>query len=257
MTIEASTLVSFAKKTAVEFWHDTRSRPWATITNHGHLENWPIDGNVFQRRLGALFYEKKRSAPSAKAIQDAISVLAGEAVFGGAEYAVFTRVAGQDGYIYLDLANADWQAVEIGPSGWRVISKPPVKFRRSPGMLPLPHPVTGGSINDLRPMLNLNDDQAWVLVRSWLVAAVRDTGPYPVLVLHGEQGSAKSTTARVLRSLVDPNTASLRSQPRDPRDLMIGAANGWILNFDNLSYLPQWLSDAMCRLATGGGFATR
>ena len=37
---------------------------------------------------------------------------------------------------------------------------------------------------------------------------------------------------------------------------MIRARNAWVLAFDNLSALPGWLSDAFCRLATGGGFST-
>ena len=78
-----------------------------------------------------------------------------------------------------------------------------------------------------------------------------------VLVLHGEQGAAKSTTARVLRRLCDPNTAPLRAAPRGVRDLMIAATNSWPFCFDNLEHLPPWISNALCRLATGGGFATR
>jgi hypothetical protein len=62
---------------------------------------------------------------------------------------------------------------------------------------------------------------------------------------------------RVLRALVDPNTAALRTTPRDERDLVIAANNGWLMALDNLSHLPDWLSDALCRLATGNGFATR
>lgn len=61
----------------------------------------------------------------------------------------------------------------------------------------------------------------------------------------------------MLRALVDPNHADLRSAPRDERDLMIAAANSWMVAFDNLSIIPGPLSDALCRLATGGGFATR
>src|SRR5262249_9788834 len=81
--------------------------------------------------------------------------------------------------------------------------------------------------------------------------------PFPILVLHGEQGSAKSTTARVLRSCVDPNVAALRSAPRDDQDLIIAASNSWVVALDNLSAVPDWLSDALCRLATGGGVSTR
>jgi hypothetical protein len=124
-------------------------------------------------------------------------------------------------------------------------------------MLPLPYPREGGSITSLRGFVNVANDDDWALLLAWLVAAFRPHGPYPVLVLHGEQGSAKSTVARVLRALVDPGTASLRSEPRDARDLIISATNGWCVALDNLSHLPVWLSDAICSLATGGGFGTR
>ena len=120
-------------------------------------------------------------------------------------------------------------------------------------MLPLPTPESGGSLRELRTFLNV-EDSTWPLVVAWLVAALRPRGPYPVLALFGEQGSAKSTTGRLLRDLVDPNSAPLRAEPRDGRDLMIGANNSWCLAYDNLSHIPPWLSDALCRLSTGGGF---
>jgi hypothetical protein len=116
----------------------------------------------------------------------------------------------------------------------------------------LPIPTRGGSLDELRPFVNVADEADWKLIVSWVVQALRPRGPYPVLVLHGEQGSAKSTTARVLRALVDPRTPAVRSMPRSDHDLMIAAQNAWLLALDNISHLPQWLSDALCRLATGG-----
>ena len=89
------------------------------------------------------------------------------------------------------------------------------------------------------------------------MAALRPTGPYPVLVLTGEQGSAKSTCARMLRALVDPHEAALRAPPRNEHELFIAARNAHVLAFDNLSTVSPWLSDALSRLATGAGFAAR
>jgi hypothetical protein len=89
------------------------------------------------------------------------------------------------------------------------------------------------------------------------VAALRPTGPYPILVVTGQQGASKSTLARICRALVDPNSSPIRAAPRDERDLIVSAFNAWQLVFDNLSGVPGWLSDALCRLSTGGGFATR
>src|SRR5262249_54004620 len=128
---------------------------------------------------------------------------------------------------------------------------------RARGLLPLPVPVAGGMLSDLRAFINVPDDDDWKLVVAWLKAAFRPRGPYPILVLNGEQGSAKTTTAKVLRSLVDPNTSPARREPKESRDLMIAAHNSWVIAFDNLSHVPQWLSDDLCRLSTGGGFSTR
>ena len=124
-------------------------------------------------------------------------------------------------------------------------------------MLPLPMPERGGSIETLASFLNLpaRDDQ--VLVVSWLLGALQHAGPFPLLAVAGEQGSAKTVLSKILRALIDPNVAPVRALPREERDLMIAANNGHVLAFDNLSILPGWLSDALCRLASGGSFALR
>src|SRR5947209_2715171 len=124
-------------------------------------------------------------------------------------------------------------------------------------MLPLPVPDRVGSIEDLRSFLNLSNQNDFVLVLAWLLAAVRSNGPYPLLAISGEQGSAKTVLSKLVRALVDPNVAPVRALPREERELMIAANNGHLLAFDNLSGLSPWLSDALCRLASGGSFALR
>ena len=59
-------------------------------------------------------------------------------------------------------------------------------------------------------------------------------GPFAILAIYGEQGSAKSTLCRIIRQLIDPNTAGLRSQPKDERDLLIAARHSAVLAFGNL-----------------------
>ena len=115
----------------------------------------------------------------------------------------------------------------------------------------------GGSVATLRSFLNVKSDTDFVLAVAWALACLRNRGPYPVIVLSGEQGSAKSTFSAMLRALLDPNTAPLRALPREVRDLFIAASNGHVLAFDNVSGLLAWISDTLCRLATGGGFAVR
>jgi hypothetical protein len=122
-------------------------------------------------------------------------------------------------------------------------------------------PKRGGSVDELRSLLNIPDgpdgERNWRLVLSWLTYALTPGGQYPVLVVVGPQGAAKSTAVRILRSILDPSTVPLRTAPRDEHNLYIDAESNWLLTFDNLSGMPAWLSDALCRLATGGGFSTR
>jgi hypothetical protein len=252
---QATRLAALAE--AAELFHDPAGDAYATVIIDGHRETYAVRTKGFRRWLARAYYERHEKAPGSQALQDALSVLDGKAQYDGPELPVFTRLGEHTGAIYLDLANEKWEAVAITADGWRVTDNPPVKFRRSRGMLCLPHPLAGGSIDLLAPFINIDGDDDWHLLIGWLISALRPQGPYPILVLHGEQGSAKSTTARLLRSLIDPNKAGLRSEPREPRDLMVAAHNSWIIAIDNLSHLSPWLSDALCRLSTGGGFSTR
>jgi putative DNA primase/helicase len=160
------------------------------------------------------------------------------------------------GNLYLDLCDASWRAVENTPEGWHVIEKPPLKLLRSQSMRSLPEPDGGSLLEEFRRFFNVSDDD-FMLVIACLVAALRPHGPFPILVVNGEQGTGKSVFSRIVRSLIDPSAAPIRAMPKDDRDLVVSAGNSWMLAYDNLSSVPAWFSDALCRLATGGGFATR
>ncbi|MEE8176559.1 MAG: primase C-terminal domain-containing protein, partial [Acidobacteriota bacterium] len=254
---QATMLIELACGDGVELFHAPSGEAYATVPVNDHSENWAIKSGGFRRWLRWRFYKLTGKGPNAQAIQDAVNTIAAIAEYASPEHPVFVRVAEMDGSVYLDLANDAWQGVKIDAQGWQVADPLPVRFIRRRGMLPLPLPERGSRLEVLRQFVNVGNDSDWTLLLSWLVAAFRARGPYPVLVLHGEQGTAKSSTARVLRGIIDPNTAPLRSEPKDSRDLIIAASNSWVINFDNLSHLPAWLSDALCRLSTGGGFATR
>ena len=170
---------------------------------------------------------------------------------------VYTRIAECEGSIYLDLCNRIGKLVQIKPDGWEVTQNPPVYFKRSSSMKPLPHPESGGNISELFNFINAGDEDTKALIAAFLVGALKPKGPYPILIITGEQGSAKSTTAKLIRALIDPSVSPLRTLPRSERDLMLSAMNNWLLVFDNLSGFPPWISDSLCRMSTGGGLSTR
>jgi putative DNA primase/helicase len=241
----------------VELWHDDARVAYATFQVKDHRENWPIRSRDFRMWLSSLFFEKTGNAIGGQALEDTIRILEARAVNEGPQHQTFTRVGHANGCMYLDLGDPTWRAVENGPSGTQVVTNPPLKFLRSPSMRSLPVPEHGYELNELRRFVNVKTDDDFVLVVAWIIAALRHRGPFPILAINGEAGAGKSLFTRIVRSLVDPSAAPIRAVPRDDRDLVVSASNSWVLAFDNLSNVPVWLADALCRLATGSGFATR
>ena len=253
---KADRLIGLALDAGLELFHDPDQQGWASVRVDTHWENYPIRARAFQLFLLRIYYLNTGESPGAQAIRAAAELFEARALFDGEECQVHLRVAGHGGRLYLDLCDRAWRAVEIDVEGWRVVDRPPAKFRRPRGSQPLPEPERGGSLEELRPFFNV-DHHGWILIRAFLVAALRPGFPLPILVAKGEQGAGKSTACRVISSLIDPRTSALRGVPREVRDLTAAARNSWLVCFDNLSRLPEDLADAACRLATGGGFGGR
>lgn len=241
---------------ASELWHSHDREPYSSVQVGQHFENWPIRSRDFRRWLAGRYFDDCCGAPTGQAMEDALRVVEMLAL-RGPQCETFLRIGHQGDKVYLDLGDESWRGIEITASDWKLVGNPPVKFRRNRAMRPLPEPERGESIDVLRPFLNTATEADFTLAIACLVAWFSPLGPYPILMISGEQGSAKSTMARFLRNLVDPRAAGLRALPRDERDLFVAAFNSWCLAFDNVSAIPNWLSDAFCRLSTGGGFGTR
>ena len=263
---QAQGLIAIATRSDVEVYHSPDRTPYADITIAGHRETWPLRSRGFKFWLRGQFYRESKTAPNSDAISTAMGVLEAMALFNGRTREVNLRIAAVgDDRVYLDLCDEQWRQVEITRDGWRITDSAPspVRFRRTAGMLALPTPQPGGSIDDLRQFINIGgdgneaDNDPFVLIVSFLLAALRGRGPFPVLGLSGEQGTGKSLLLDLIRRLIDPNVAALRSLPRDVRDVFIAAINSSILCFDNLSSISPEVSDALCRISTGGGFGTR
>jgi len=253
---QATLLVEIGTK--ADLFHTPDREPYAAVLQNGHTETWKVRSSGFREHLTHQYFLLHGSAPGSQGMEDALRTIEAHALFaGGGERPVFVRLGQQDERTYLDLGNESWQVVEVDGDGWHVQEGAPVHFRRTGQTAALPAPEHGGSIEQLRPFLNLPDEESWILVKTCLLSMFWPEGPYPVLAFTGEQGTAKSTNARVLRSLIDPSTAPLRSPPKDERDLAIAASRQRVVAIDNISNIPLWQSDAYCRLSTGGGFSTR
>jgi energy-coupling factor transporter ATP-binding protein EcfA2 len=240
-----------------ELYRTREKETYADITVDDRRETWAVGSREFRQHLRHEYYKDTGGgAPSSDAMATALATLDAKARFSGSERPVHLRAAALGGNLYIDLCDNEGGAVEVTKYRWRYVREPAVRFRRTRGMKALPMPTRDCSISALARFIPASGDD-FMLIVAWLIAAMRPSGPYPALVLTGEQGGGKSTLAAMLRGLVDPHTAAHRAPPRNTHDLYVAATNNYVLALDNLSGVAPDLADAMCRLSTGGGFAAR
>jgi hypothetical protein len=228
--------------------------PFIQITNEDHREVWPEEH--IRHVLVSRFLDLTGQAPKRDPLNDVMDGIKARCN-RGEQQEIYSRIARTPDKIYLDLCNKKWEAVEIDKDGWRVVSKPPVYFRRSNEAEELPMPVSGGSLDELRPLLNAGDDDQWILMMGWLVGVFQPTGAFSHIAIGGQEGSAKTTTSENLISIVDPNEAGLCGPPKDEQDFSIIAMSVGVLGFDNFSGCRAAMSDIFCRCSTGMAFRTR
>jgi hypothetical protein len=201
------------------------------------------------------FFKRHGRAAGQQALADALLVIEGIAQDQEPE-TLYLRVAEHCGALWLDLGDPTGRVVQISRTGWTLLDQSPVLFKRTGLTTALPEPVAGASLDELWGWLNVTaEDQP--LVAAWLVAALRPDIPHPILGLFGEQGTGKTTAEKVLVSVLDPSAVPTRKPPRDAESWVTAASCSWVVGLDNLSAVPDWLSDSLCRAVTGDGDVRR
>ncbi|MFI1174205.1 hypothetical protein [Streptomyces melanogenes] len=222
-------------------------------------------GSLRQHLIRA-FLTEYDGTPSQSALADSLAALDAVAMHAP-EVELPLRIAADpddDTVTWLDLGRFDGESVRLAPDGWTLTHPEPETgpvWRRTRLVRPLPRPerVPGGwraGIEEFAALLPFTSDTLPLAV-GWLLAALRPDIPRPVAYLTGEQGTGKSTSGQMLAGVIEGARAPLRQAPENLRDLGPTTAAGWVLALDNLSGLPGWLSDALCRVVTGDAQVTR
>jgi hypothetical protein len=235
---------------------DRNGDPFAVEVEGANLARW-LSGTArdLAEIVAARYYADFKKVPPASAISDALHVLAGEAKSCTPE-PVAIRVGEHGSAIVLDLGTPDGAAVVVDAEGWRVEKRSPIVFERSKLTGALPVPVRGGSVDELRRVVNVDDD-SWALLVGWIVAGFIPSIGHPVLLVGGAKGTGKTTVARLACGVFNPSGAPVQSQPRDEERWATILANTWSIVVDNISKIPPWWSDSLCKAVTGDGFSKR
>jgi len=152
------------------FLRSTDGSFYAQVSAAGRREIYALRSRAFRDWLIDRYFRICREIPSDWSMRRVLAKLEATARFEGGTPSIFIRV-GHDGNgngngsaCYLDLADPDGQAVRIDPDGWSVVNNPGVHFRHPAGQLPLPIPSRDGSIDLLRPYVNLTDRDFRLLI---------------------------------------------------------------------------------------------
>lgn len=253
---QASQLVALARE-RYDLFMSEDGRPYGVRKDGANIA-LPLRGKAGLRSQLALLYTDGNggAAPSQSALADAMTVLEGAAQAADPRVP-HLRVGRHQDRLVVDLGTSDGRCVTIGPDGWERTAKSPVLFRRSGAMKPLPEPVRDGDgLARLQELLN-TDEEHFRLLAAWLVACFIPDLPHPILTFRGEQGTGKSYAAKMVIGIIDPSGAPKRTAPRDIKSWATQAFNSWALCLDNVSIIPDWLSDALCRAVTGDGIVDR
>jgi len=251
----ATTLVALAQELYTFGVSDT-GEPFALPVGGPRVVAMLRGGKTSLRALLAReYFTRTGKAAAQQALADALLVVEGIAQDAD-ESRLYLRAAQHEGALWLDLGDHTGRAVQVTRRGWAVQDAAPVLFKRTALTGPLPEPQRGGSLDDLWQWLNVAEDDR-PLVAAALVSVLFTDQPHVVLAIFGEQGTGKTTAVKVLTLILDPGPVPVRKPPRDAEAWVTAAAGSWVVGLDNLSDIPPWLSDSLCRASTGDGDVRR
>lgn len=237
-------------KDRLHFWRTADGEPYVEVTEKGQRIFLPIKSEAFRTYLYAQVPDKLLTS---HAVNEIVFWATATAKSAPVEEA-WMRVGKKEGCIYYDLGD---RSVRITSLNWEVGGEGP-RFIRTPAMLGQVEPCkTSRSLQDLLGSLVNATPHQIDLMAGWLVGAMMPGGPYPVLIINGEEGTAKTTATRLLRRIVDPHELDIRPPPKTARDLIAQVKNSYVFALDNVSSIRQELSDSLCRLATGAPMGGR
>lgn len=252
-------IVEFARDDGTDFFQDQHGNVFAWIRKsdgeHSHFECLRLRSRAFLARLLELIKSKAQTSPPPKALKQAIEVLEIQA-YGTTRKELDNRRKAVGDETFIDLGDPEWRMVAITRNGWQVRSQDCPRFFRPQHLLPLPEPVSGGDVTDLYKFVPLETDEEKLLLMTWAVAGLYAAIPSPILVFVGQQGSAKTTRSRRLRSLLDPSITPVLGD-LEMSDLFLTFQHHAVPCFENVSSFRRREADMFCRAVTGNGVERR
>ena len=256
---QADKLIFICLEQKPQLFHDQHDMPYIRVKQKNANVIFPIKSRSFKVWLANLLWKEANKAPSADALAGALNVLQAKALYEGQKHTLFNRVAPAPDGLWIDMADKNWRAIKVTAAGWQIVDNPPILFKRFSHQKPLATPDAEGDAWNLLDFLNIDkkDEATRLLFLCAVISYLIPLIPHVIIVLYGIQGSGKSTLFKIVRRIVDPSAVETLTLPQNERERVQQLDHHWCAFYDNITSLPTWMSDTLCRAATGGGFTKR
>lgn len=249
-------LLELFEEKEVLFFRNENNEPYAEYPVNNHWKVSPIEGKEFSLWSEQLFFQEVNRTIKKDLLKQAISVLVAKVRFGKYDrIKMYVRVGKCGGGIYYDLADSSGSVLEINSEGWRIVDDKRRLFSRYNHQLPQVMPKQGGEVEKIFRYFNLKAGK--LLFLCWLITCFVPGIAHPMPIIHGEKGAAKSTACSLLKMLIDPSIMETMTFTKDEKALLVSLKQHYFLPFDNVSKISNELSDALCRVITGGAIQFR
>lgn len=253
----ADTLVKLCLEKEPELFHDQTKTCYARVRRDGIYTTLPIRSKPFKVWLAHLLWLAVEKAVGSEALQGALNILEAKAMFEGKLYTLYNRVAPAEDGIWIDMNDDRWRAIKVTAEGWHIVENPPILFKHHSHQKPLPIPASNGDSKLFLKFVNVKDEDTQLLLLCTVISYLLPMIPHVILTLYGIQGSGKTCLFKMIRAIIDPSIIDVLTLPRDERERVQQLDHHWCAFYDNVTRLPTWMSDTLCRAATGGGFSKR
>ena len=247
-------VIALVQKKVDKLFHDERDNGYVALQFPEGRRILAVKSTKFKGWIKAEYFQLEGKGLSSEHTKSVRETLEGIAMHQGKKIQLHIRSAHVGNVIWIDLDGI--RAVRVEAGSWQVVERPPILFRSHTQQRALPIPKQQGNLKDVLGFVNLQSKQTQLLFLCYLVSAQVPTIQAPLLAISGPMGSAKSTLARIAKSLVDPTRPELVGSI-NMKEWAVIASLYRMLVFDNVSKVPPYLADALCRGVTGEGESRR
>lgn len=239
----------------IETYRTSMDETYVTIQIRENNVN--VKSERFKKWIVSQFYNIESKIPTNDNIAKIILFLESRAMNEVNEVLVERRCATVDNCIYYDLKDDSCNVVKVSRDGWEIIKDPPVIFARTKTMYRQVTPERNGNLDILDKWFRYKDENHLILQKVILVASLIPNIARPIQVLHGEKGSSKTSTMKLVRDIIDPAIVPVVSIPKTIDDLAVYISKNYVPCFDNIDTISNQVSDLLCIAVTGGGHTKR